>query len=225
MSSHSGVRSHSNAECGMRNAERGDLGRWRLGRIALLVIGLTTAGCTGNTPIEKIRLAMYDQPKYQPLEASSFFRDGRGSRQPVKGTVARGQLNLDEHFYTGKAGDAPVATFPFPVTEQVLERGREQFDVFCSPCHDRAGTGNGLIVKRGMKRPPSFHTDRLREVEVGYLYDVIRNGFGVMYSYGSRIPPEDRWAIVAYVRTLQLSQHATLKDVPEDIRKELEAAQ
>jgi hypothetical protein len=191
----------------------------------VVLAAMLMAGCSGKTPIEKIRLAMYDQPKYQPLEASSFFRDGRGSRHPVKGTVARGQLNLDEHFYTGKVGDAPVTTFPGPVTEEVLKRGRERFDIFCSPCHDRVGTGNGIIVQRGMKRPPSFHTDRLREAEVGYLYDVIRNGFGVMYSYGSRIPPEDRWAIVAYVRTLQLSQHAPLKDVPEEIRKKLEAAE
>ena len=185
---------------------------------------LLTAGCTGKTPVEKIRLAMYDQPRYEPLEASSFFKDGRGSRHPVKGTVARGRLNLDDHFYTGKVEGALVSTFPGAVTEAVLERGRERFDIFCSPCHDRAGTGNGLVVQRGMKRPPSFHTDRLREVEVGTLYDVITNGFGVMYSYGSRIPPRDRWAIVSHIRALQLSQHATLNDVPEEARKELEAA-
>ena len=117
-----------------------------------------------------------------------------------------------------------MSELPFPATHAVLARGQDRYDIFCSPCHDRTGSGNGIVVKRGFKRPPSFHIDRLREVEAGYLYDVISNGFGTMYSYGSRIAPEDRWAVVAYLRVLQLSQHATLDDVPAHIREQLEAA-
>lgn len=173
--------------------------------------------------MEQLRQAMYDQPKYEPMEASPFFRDGRSARAQVPGTVARGQLREDAHFYTGKmANGNPVAAFPFPVTRAVLERGRERYDIFCSPCHDRAGNGQGMVVQRGFRQPPSFHIDRLREAPAGHYYDVITAGYGAMYSYASRISPRDRWAIVAYIRALQLSQHATLEDVPEAVRKQLE---
>ena len=165
---------------------------------------------------------MRDQPRYEPLEASSFFEDGRSARPLVSGTVARGHLQTDAHLYTGKVGGTLVDTFPFPITRRVLEEGREQYNIFCSPCHDRLGTGQGMVVQRGFRLPPSFHIDRLREAPVGHFFDVVTNGFGAMYDYASRIPPQKRWAIVAYIRALQLSQHATLADVPADEQRRLE---
>ncbi len=194
-----------------------------LGSVLWGVLVLMGIGCSGNTGLEQLRQAMYDQPKYEPMEASSFFADGLSSRQQVRGTVARGQLRLDTHFYTGKVNGELAETFPVAVTREVLMRGRERYDIFCSPCHDRAGTGNGMVVQRGLRQPPSFHIDRLREAPVGYYFDVMTSGYGAMYSYASRIIPEDRWAIAAYVRALQLSQNATLEDVPGDVRKRLEA--
>ncbi len=179
-------------------------------------------GCSGETGLEALRQAMYDQPKYEPFEASAFFRDGRSARPRVVGTVARGQLRIDEHFYTGRVGQELVTTFPFPVTREVLARGQERYDIFCTPCHDRAGAGQGMVVKRGFRAPPSLHIDRLRAESVGHFFDVITNGNGAMYSYASRIAPEDRWAIVAYIRALQLSQHAGLEDVPAEVRRQLE---
>ncbi len=187
---------------------------------ALVLMGI---GCSGNTGLEQLRQAMYDQPKYEPMEASSFFADGLSSRQPVRGTVARGQLRLDAHFYAGKVNGELAETFPVAVTREVLERGHARYDIFCSPCHDRAGTGNGMVVQRGFRQPPSFHIDRLREAPVGHFFDVMTSGYGAMYSYASRITPQDRWAIAAYVRALQLSQNATLEDVPTGVRKRLEA--
>ncbi len=175
---------------------------------------LSMAGC--------YRDDMRDQPRYEPLEASSFFEDGRSARPLVPGTVARGHLRTDAHLYTGKSGGTLVDTFPFPITREVLEEGREQYNIFCSPCHDRVGNGQGMIVQRGFRPPPSFHIARLREAPVGHFFDVITNGFGAMYPYAERIPPRKRWAIVAYIRALQLSQHATLADVPEDERHRLE---
>ena len=171
----------------------------------LLAVGLLLiAGCSGESGVEKLRQAMYNQPKYKPFGGSAFFGDGRAMRPVVPGTVAQGQLREDTGFYAGKTAEGePVSAFPFVVTREVLERGRERYDIFCSPCHDRAGTGQGMVVRRGFRRPSSYHIDRLREVPVGYIYDVITNGFGTMYSYASRISPEDRWAIVAYVRALQ----------------------
>lgn len=164
---------------------------------------------------------MADQPKYQPLQASTFFEDGRASRPRVPGTVARGQLRADEALYTGSTGGKLVDTFPFPVTPAVLQRGRERYNIFCAPCHDQVGTGRGMIVQRGFQPPPSFHIERLREAPVGYFFTVITNGFGAMYDYADRIPPRDRWAIIAYIRALQLSQHATLADVPAEERQRL----
>jgi len=164
---------------------------------------------------------MADQPRYEPLSRSTFFGDERAARPLVEGTVARGQLRSDEHLYTGKQGGKLVDTFPFPVTLAVLTRGQQRFNIFCSPCHDRVGTGQGMIVRRGYRAPASFHMDRLRQAPVGYFFDVMTNGFGVMPDYAQQIQPEDRWAIVAYIRALQLSQHATLADVPEDQRQQL----
>ena len=164
------------------------------------------------------RQDMHDQPRYEALEASTFFGDGRASRPLVPGTIARGHLQTDRHFYAGKIGDALADTFPFPITRQVLERGRERFNIFCAPCHDRLGNGLGMVVQRGFRRPPSFHSERFREVPVGHFFDVMTNGFGAMADYSTRVSPRDRWAIAAYIRALQYSQRAALADVPEDKR-------
>jgi hypothetical protein len=166
---------------------------------------------------------MHNQPRYEPLEASSFFADGRASRPLVSGTVARGQLRTDRHFYLGKVDGHLVDTLPVPVTRPLLERGRERYDIYCAPCHDRLGSGQGMIVRRGFRRPPSLHIDRLREAPIGHFFDVISNGFGVMTDYAAQVTPRDRWAIAAYVRVLQLSQHAQLADVPADIRRQLQS--
>jgi mono/diheme cytochrome c family protein len=161
---------------------------------------------------------MADQPRYEPLQKSDFFEDQRASRQLIEGTVARGQLNANEPFYTGKVGDEPAKTLPLTIDRQVLLRGQERFNIYCSPCHDRVGTGRGMIVRRGFRPPPSFHIDRLREAPPGHFFDVISRGFGAMPDYAEQIPPGDRWAIVAYIRALQLSQHAAIADVPESER-------
>jgi len=171
------------------------------------------------------RQDMHDQPKYIALRPSSFFNDGRSARPPVDGAIARGHLNDDAALHTGKAADGkPLDTFPFPVTKEVIERGRARFNIYCTPCHDRTGNGEGMIVRRGYRKPPSYHIDRLRQVPNGYIYDVIANGFGSMPDYAAQIQPHDRWAIVAYVRALQLSQNATVNDVPADARAQLNGA-
>ena len=170
------------------------------------------------------RQDMHDQPKYIPLRPSAFFSDGRSARPIPEGTVARGQLRSDKVFYTGKAGDQFTDGIPFPVTRQVLERGQERFNIYCSPCHGRLGNGLGMIVLRGFKRPPSYHTDKLRQTPVGYFYDVITNGFGAMQDYSAQVTPRDRWAIAAYIRVLQYSQQASIGDVPPDGRGELQGA-
>jgi len=160
------------------------------------------------------RQDMHDQPRFKPLAKSDFYSDLRSARPPVEGTVARGQLHEDTYFYTGKVGTNPGDYMPFPVTEAVLARGRERFNIYCSPCHSRLGDGNGMIVQRGFRTPPSYHTERLRKAPLGYFFDVMTNGFGAMPEYASQIPPRDRWAIVTYIRALQLSQNATAADVP-----------
>lgn len=165
---------------------------------------------------------MHVQPKYLPLAKTDFFGDGRSARPEVAGTVARGHLRLDEHLYTGKVNGQLVTTFPFPITRQDLERGKERFNIYCSPCHDLSGTGRGMIVLRGFPPPPSYHIQRLREAPVGHFFDVITNGLGNMYSYGARVTPEDRWRIIAYIRALQFSQAAALADVPPAERERLE---
>ena len=168
------------------------------------------------------RQDMHDQPKYIPLRPSEFFTDGRSERPLVPGTVARGHLDDDAAFYTGKGPDGkPLNTFPFPVTKEVIERGHDRFNVYCTPCHGRLGNGEGMIVQRGFRKPPSYHIDRLRQVPNGYIFGVISEGFGAMQDYAAQIPPRDRWAIVAYVRALQLSQNATPNDVPAGERAQL----
>jgi len=180
---------------------------------------LYTAACL--IAFTACRQDMHDQPRYEPLEKSAFFEDGRSARPFVEGTVARGQLRLDDHFYTGKVNGELVTTLPFAATQEVLARGQERYNIFCSPCHDRVGNGTGMIVQRGFRQPPSFHIDRLRQAPAGHFFDVMTNGFGTMYSYADRIAPKDRWAIVAYIRALQLSQNATLEDVPAAERSKL----
>ncbi len=166
---------------------------------------------------------MHDQPKYEPLEASPFFEDGRSARPILPETVARGYLREDAHLYTGKAGNEYADTFPFPITGEVLERGRERFNIFCSVCHGRLGDGEGMIARRGFRRPPSYHIDRLRQAPVGHFFDIITNGFGAMPDHATQIPVRDRWAIIAYIRALQRSQHATVDDVPPQEREKLTA--
>jgi mono/diheme cytochrome c family protein len=176
----------------------------RLPQISLVVLVLVLAGC---------RLDMHVQPRQNPLSKSDFFPDQRSARPPVEGTVARGELRDDTYLYTGKLGNNPGDYMPFPVTKDDLERGRVRFNIYCAPCHSRVGDGNGFIPARGFARkPPSFHIARLEKAPVGYIYGVITEGFGAMADYSSQIPPRDRWLIVAYIRALQLSQHATLAD-------------
>jgi mono/diheme cytochrome c family protein len=164
---------------------------------------------------------MHDQPKYIPLRESAFFSDARSARALVVGTVARGQLHEDAHLYTGKVDGTDTATFPFRIDSLVMARGQERFDIYCSPCHGRTGFGDGMVVRRGYRRPPSYHDDRLRKAPVGHFFDVISNGFGAMPDYAAQINVKDRWAIVAYVRALQLSEHATVADVPADQRAQM----
>jgi mono/diheme cytochrome c family protein len=182
--------------------------------IALAALGLLLAGCNEQD--------MVVQPKYRPFQESTFFADGQSSRPLVPGTVARGELRADRAFYTGKSGDKLIDTIPVKVTPGLLARGRERFEIYCSPCHDRAGTGRGMIVLRGFSPPPTLHQDRLRDAPAGHFYNVITNGYGAMYSYAARVAPDDRWAIVAYIRALQLSQHARLADLTPDDRAQLE---
>jgi mono/diheme cytochrome c family protein len=168
---------------------------------------------------------MDQQPKFKPLDPSPFFSDGRSARTPVADTVARGDLRLDDRLYKGKVNGKDAESFPFPITADILTRGRERYDIFCAVCHGRVGDGQGMIVKRGFPVPPSYHTDRLQKAPVGHFFDVITNGYGRMYSYSERIPVKDRWAIIAYIRALQLSQNANLSDLPPNDRAELDKIQ
>jgi mono/diheme cytochrome c family protein len=167
---------------------------------------------------------MADQPRYEALEPSAFFDNGAAMRVPPVGTVARGQLNTDEHFSTGRVNGEWATTFPRPVDRKMLERGRERFQIHCSPCHDSTGSGKGMIVQRGFPAPPSFHTDRLREAPVGRFFDVMTHGFGRMYDYSAQLSPEDRWAVAAYIRVLQLSQNASVEQLSDADRNQLNAA-
>jgi len=168
---------------------------------------------------------MHDQPRYEPLEASDFFADGQSARLPVPGTVARGQLNEDQALLTGKEGGQFVTQFPLEVDRALLERGRERFGIYCAVCHAATGEGDGMVVRRGFRRPPSYHIQRLRDAPPGHFFDVITNGFGAMPRFADRIEPQDRWAIVAYVQALQLSRNASIEDVPADERSSLEESQ
>lgn len=173
--------------------------------VRLLGLALLLAGCQQK---------MADQPRYEPLDPSKFFADGQSSRPRVPGTVPRGAL-------PGPLPDAS-AGFPVPVTMALLERGRERYDISCSPCHDRTGYGNGMIVQRGFPRPPSLHEARLQQVPPGHVYRVITQGYGVMASYANRVAPQDRWAIAAYIHALQLSQAAPLNAAPPEERARLQ---
>ena len=188
----------------------------RLFGIAAVAI-LLLAGCRQN---------MHDQPKNQTFEESDFFADGQASRPLPAHTVARGELRDDVLLATGVGRDGrPAAELPMPLTRALLARGRERYDIYCSPCHDRAGTGRGMIVERGYKQPPSFHIDRLRSAPPGYFFNVISQGFGVMPSYAVQVPIADRWAIIAYIRALQLSQNSRLADLTPAERQRLAAAE
>lgn len=197
------MKSRRNAGLGARSSGPGSR---RFGPLALVAVALlVAAGC---------RQDMHNQPKYRPLRASAFFDDGSSARPLVEGTIARGTLQEDTAFFTGKVGEQFVSEMPFPVTQEVLDRGQERYNIYCAPCHDRTGTGNGMVVQRGYRQPPSYHIDRLRQVEVGYFFDVMTNGFGVMPDYRAQVSPRDRWNIAAYIRALQLSQQAQRADVP-----------
>ena len=167
------------------------------------------------------RQDMHDQPKYVPLRQSAFFNDARSARPLVEGTIARGQLHDDELLYTGRVNGADAAVFPMPIDDAVMARGQQRFNIYCTPCHGLSGEGDGMIVRRGYRQPPSFHLDRLRTVPVGHFYDVMTNGFGAMPDYRAQVAPRDRWAIAAYVRALQLSQHAPAAELSAEERQKL----
>ena len=168
------------------------------------------------------RQKMANQPRYDSLESSDFFQDGMSARPRIPGTVARGELAVNPLLETGKIDGANVDGFPFPVTMDVVNRGEQRFNIYCQQCHGRTGDGNGMIPSRGYRRPPSFHTETLRSAKTGHFFDVMTNGFGSMPPYKTMIPARDRWAIVAYIRALQLSQHATVNDVPAGDRAKLD---
>ena len=183
-------------------------------RAASAFLLLAAAGC---------RRDMYNQPRYKTYAEDDFFRDGSSARPLPPHAVARGHADLDTEYFEGKTDDGKlVEALPEPATRALLERGRERFDIYCAVCHGRTGKGNGMIVQRGFPAPPSYHTERLRSAPLGHFYDVITNGYGVMYPYAARVEPSDRWAIVAYIRALQLAQNATLGDVPAADRSTLQ---
>jgi Cytochrome C oxidase, cbb3-type, subunit III len=178
-------------------------------RICTLASVFLLAGCS-------LKQDMALQPKDRPLWPSDFFSDGRSARPLVENTVPRGALVLEE-LAVPKDSNA----FPLSLTMELLNRGEDRYKIFCTPCHGVQGDGNGIVAMRGMKHPPSYHQDRLRQVPNGYIYDVITNGFGAMLGYSTQVPPGDRWAIVAYVRALQLSRNAKVSDLPPDVREKV----
>lgn len=183
--------------------------------MAVALVGVfLAAGC---------RREMYDQPRGDPMKASDFFADGAASRPLPPHTVPQENFHANPSYDTGMNGTNYLAKFPFPLTRQVLARGRMEFDIYCSECHGRTGQGNGIVPQRGFPAPPSYDIQRLREAAPGYIFHVIASGYGVMFSYANRVSPDDRWAIAAYVRALQLSHHATLAQVPPEERGKLEA--
>ncbi len=197
-----------------------NIGNWMLGvgrssahAVVIAAACVALVGC---------RQDMHDAPSYDPLQGTTFFANGAASRPLVANTVARGQLRADEHLYTGKINGQVATEFPMPVTKAVLDRGQERFNVYCSPCHGRTGEGNGMIVQRGFRQPPSYHDERLRNAPVGYFFDVMTNGFGAMQDYSAQVTVPDRWAIAAYIRVLQVSRSATVNDVPADRRGDLD---
>jgi hypothetical protein len=179
--------------------------------VCAAVFCVAVSGC-------QIRQDMADQPKNRPLSPSPFFDDGRSERPLLENTVARGSIADDDLFVPKESN-----TFPLPLTPELLKRGQERYKIFCTPCHGIQGDGNGMVAMRGMKHPPSYYDARLLAVPNGYIYDVITNGFGGMFSYSAQIPPADRWAIVAYVRALQLSRNAPVSELPPALREKLNA--
>jgi cytochrome c5 len=186
-------------------------------RISIGLLGLLALlGC---------RQDMHDQDKYEAYERNEFYDDRRASRPPLPGTIARGHLEDDDALHRGEADGKLVAVNPLPVNRALLDRGRERYDIFCSPCHDRIGSGQGMIVQRGFKAPRSFHDERMHQVGDGYIFQAITNGFGVMPNYAAQIPAHDRWAIVGYIRALQLSQAASVADLTALDREGLRASE
>jgi len=165
---------------------------------------LVLAGC---------RQDMQDQPKFVPQRGTSFFADGRSARPQVLNTVARSQMHENEYFYTGMVGGKEGDGFPIALTPEVMQRGQERYNIYCTPCHSRVGNGDGMIVQRGYRPAGNFHTDRLRNAPLGHFFSVMTNGYGAMPDYSAQLTPEDRWAVVAYIRALQLSQNAKPADV------------
>jgi hypothetical protein len=182
-------------------------------RVLFLTVLLPLVGCDQ---------VMDRQPKVKPLQESAFFADRQGSRAPVAGTVPQGGLRLDDLLYRGREGNAFSETFPFPIARKELERGRERYEIFCAPCHDRAGSGRGIVVQRGYRAPASFHLDRLRQAPAGYFFDVMTRGLGAMPDYAAQVPVRDRWMIAAYIRVLQLSQNASRDDLSSEELRRLE---
>jgi mono/diheme cytochrome c family protein len=200
--------------------------KWFINIFRWAAILLLLAGCYRGEPSTRppihLNPNMNDQPKYKAQAPSQFFTDSSAMRLPVEGTVARGDLRADDAFYRGKNKDGTLLKKnPRPLTMELLYRGRERFNIYCSPCHDRSGSGQGIVVQKGFLPPPTFHQARLREVEDGHIFDVISHGLRNMPSYRHQIPVADRWAIVAYVRALQLSQNARLQDIPPEMRDKI----
>lgn len=181
--------------------------------VTVLACAMVLTGCPQQ---------MAETGREKPLDRTTFFEDRRVARPLVPGTVARGQLRADAALYTGKAGEGLVAQLPVPLTKALLERGRERFEIFCTPCHGRLGTGEGAVAKRGMRPPPSYHIQRLREAPLGHFFDVMTNGFGVMPDYAVQVPPADRWAIAAYIRALQVSQGIPVAELTAEERERLD---
>ena len=212
--------------------ERNDRKRLLILGVWLLPLAFASAAC---------RQDMHDQPRYEAYEKSDFFKDGQAARQPVENTVARGNLRDDKLFYTGRTTGATQtgaaqtgtdgefsdfsATLPFAATKEVLDRGQERYNIYCSVCHDRSGYGDGMVVRRGFKRPPSFHDERLRNAPVGYFYDVMTNGFGAMQDYSAQVSPRDRWAIAAYLRVLQLSQNQKFDELSPEQKNSVQTGE
>jgi len=185
---------------------------------------LAAAIVVAAAALSACRQDMHNQPKAIPLRESMFFKNGSSARPLVDDTVARGTLQDDEAFFTGNQSGTEVDALPFALTSDVLDRGQERYNIYCSPCHDLSGNGHGMIVRRGYKQPPSYHIDRLRQAPIGHFYDVMTNGFGAMPDYKAQIVPRDRWAIAAYIRALQMSQHAGPLDLTADDRQKLSQA-
>ena len=186
---------------------------------SILTVGFTVIIVVMNG----CHLDMYDQPKFKPLSANRFFADSMASRPLVDGTVARGDAERDELLYTGRINGKVADVFPFPITRDVLTRGQDRYNVFCSPCHSKLGDGRGMIVQRGFPAPVSYHADSIRSKPVGFYFDVITNGYGKMFNYASSVSVRDRWAIIAYIRALQESRRVRISELPPDERERLES--